>query len=609
LRTASIPPPGPLHPPKALPSLADDGRGAQGRGARRQRSASRLRVDATRQLEQATAAEFSENQPPTLYHSQRLSELVKLRRVYRAVLGATYLLNLPNPLYEPSKVLTKGGKQPPPADEEELRQREEEQQQRAVQAIVAMYMTVEELQTSMQLLDPSYAELLQGPPGSKPQEMVEERVKEVTGQLLTRAVEEARRLPPEGEARLAAERDGWDPAQDAQGPLSDTEAMVGRGSGPLAAVVKGEQQLEKYIVKKVAPFVKSRVEISLQNPGWVVDSAKALQTYGAGLWERLNGKGSDGKTVKPSELGLPALITMKPQVDKQVETLLVEIDALEKKVQEASKARETRVRSAGLQSKARLAVELMAMDREVIDMSHTLGIRTLQLEMLYMYQTLEQEALEILEFSRATEQVVTGQSSAEELAIFVAEYGLLNSQLNELMGECVDGCCLIEDSEVKQLEVLSREIPDLRSRLGIGDGLVFGGGGFNFRRIQMSVKDSFGKIAEGVGFLITGFRVLGSDISYAFQIFLKAVRGRTLRPREVQALRRSVLDILAFIPFTIILIIPLSPVGHVLVFGFIQRYFPGLYPSQFTARRQEIMKRSAAAHKLGHHGIRRLLGG
>ena len=29
--------------------------------------------------------------------------------------------------------------------------------------------------------------------------------------------------------------------------------------------------------------------------------------------------------------------------------------------------------------------------------------------------------------------------------------------------------------------------------------------------------------------------------------------------------------------------------GHVLIFGFIQRYFPGLFPSQFTGRRQELM--------------------
>ncbi len=56
-------------------------------------------------------------------------------------------------------------------------------------------------------------------------------------------------------------------------------------------------------------------------------------------------------------------------------------------------------------------------------------------------------------------------------------------------------------------------------------------------------------------------------------------------------MRRTARDLLTFIPFTIILIVPLTPLGHVLVFGFIQRYFPSFFPSQFTKQRQEIMMR------------------
>ena len=44
--------------------------------------------------------------------------------------------------------------------------------------------------------------------------------------------------------------------------------------------------------------------------------------------------------------------------------------------------------------------------------------------------------------------------------------------------------------------------------------------------------------------------------------------GQTLKPREVQALRRTAWDVLIFVPFTIILIAPLTPVGHVLIFPF-----------------------------------------
>jgi hypothetical protein len=74
-------------------------------------------------------------------------------------------------------------------------------------------------------------------------------------------------------------------------------------------------------------------------------------------------------------------------------------------------------------------------------------------------------------------------------------------------------------------------------------------------------------------------------------LFSKAALGGRLKPREVNALRRTARDLLTFIPFIIILIIPMTPLGHVLVFGFIQRYFPSFFPSQFTNQRQDIMMR------------------
>lgn len=77
----------------------------------------------------------------------------------------------------------------------------------------------------------------------------------------------------------------------------------------------------------------------------------------------------------------------------------------------------------------------------------------------------------------------------------------------------------------------------------------------------------------------------------AGRLFMKAALGGTLKPREVAALRRTARDVLSFIPFVIILIVPLTPLGHVLVFGFIQRYFPGFFPSQFTNQRQDLMMR------------------
>lgn len=54
--------------------------------------------------------------------------------------------------------------------------------------------------------------------------------------------------------------------------------------------------------------------------------------------------------------------------------------------------------------------------------------------------------------------------------------------------------------------------------------------------------------------------------------------------------RRTFKDIITFIPFVIILLIPLTPIGHVLVFGAIQRFFPDFFPSCFTEQRQNLLQ-------------------
>ena len=103
-----------------------------------------------------------------------------------------------------------------------------------------------------------------------------------------------------------------------------------------------------------------------------------------------------------------------------------------------------------------------------------------------------------------------------------------------------------------------------------------------------SLREALGAVREGASFLTRGVRLLGADLASSARIFSRALMGGTLRPREVQTLRRTARDVLSFVPFSAILIAPLSPVGHVLVFSFIQKYFPGFFPSQFTSRRQEL---------------------
>ncbi len=51
------------------------------------------------------------------------------------------------------------------------------------------------------------------------------------------------------------------------------------------------------------------------------------------------------------------------------------MEALEKRLQEASKARESRLRKAGLPARARMAAELRDMDTDILTLTRTLAVR------------------------------------------------------------------------------------------------------------------------------------------------------------------------------------------------------------------------------------------
>ena len=93
---------------------------------------------------------------------------------------------------------------------------------------------------------------------------------------------------------------------------------------------------------------------------------------------------------------------------------------------------------------------------------------------------------------------------------------------------------------------------------------------------------------KGLGFYGKGVQLLWNDAVFSSSLIGRALTGYTLKPREVRTLRRTFKDVLTFIPFVIILIIPLTPIGHVMIFGAIQRFFPDFFPTCFTERRQNL---------------------
>jgi len=147
-----------------------------------------------------------------------------------------------------------------------------------------------------------------------------------------------------------------------------------------------------------------------------------------------------------------------------------------------------------------------------------------------------------------------------------------------------DVMSLIDDDE---LNLIISELNDLKGRLGLVTSSVTA---MDWGSLGVVVTDGISKIKEGLTFYGDGTKILINDVIYGWKLLLRAVQGYTLKPREVNSVRRTGKDLLTLIPFTIILIIPLSPICHVLVFSFIQRFFPDFFPSCYTEKRLNLRK-------------------
>eukprot|EP00752_Nemacystus_decipiens_P004120 g3769.t1 len=320
-----------------------------------------------------------------------------------------------------------------------------------------------------------------------------------------------------------------------------------------------------------------------------IQSGREVARFGQELWDRINGQnpneeggiGGHGaeKAAKEIPEDCPVMLELSAigtELSNRQEQLEKELDAFkaEARAQESNwTALERRNANRRIRDKA----------AQLNNAKRQLQLHRIDVDMERICYNIEQEIRE----STAT--------SLSEYRLLVAEFGLLDAQLANLTklvaettGEeaedSADGLVIDED----ELELVSREVLDLKNRLGLD--LENPALSVDPEKVTRYVKESYDKIKGGLDFYLTGTKILGNDIGYALTLVSKAVQGSILKPREVRTLRRTAKDCVTFIPFVIILILPLTPVGHVLVFSFIQRFFPNFFPSTYTDRRQNLLK-------------------
>lgn len=119
----------------------------------------------------------------------------------------------------------------------------------------------------------------------------------------------------------------------------------------------------------------------------------------------------------------------------------------------------------------------------------------------------------------------------------------------------------------------------------------------NARKAVRVMLTTLAKFRSSLSFCGRGLQITGRDVWEVAVIFGRWLKGSPLTNADKEMMRRTAQDVLMLVPYTIIMIVPLTPPGHVFAFSLLNRCFPGAIPSGFTERRQgvyELYSRIAA---------------
>nr|GMC76080.1 LETM1 and EF-hand domain-containing protein [Ipomoea batatas] len=117
-------------------------------------------------------------------------------------------------------------------------------------------------------------------------------------------------------------------------------------------------------------------------------------------------------------------------------------------------------------------------------------------------------------------------------------------------------------------------------------------------RHQTLIGKSMAKLITASQNVLMGTQLLFIDISDAFGLLVKQLKGHLLTKRERKKMKQTLIDIATLVPVTILMLIPISAVGHAAMFAAMKRYTPCLIPSPYSSKRIGVVKQLKRTKKM-----------
>uniref|UniRef100_A0ACD6AGV7 Uncharacterized protein n=1 Tax=Avena sativa TaxID=4498 RepID=A0ACD6AGV7_AVESA len=169
----------------------------------------------------------------------------------------------------------------------------------------------------------------------------------------------------------------------------------------------------------------------------------------------------------------------------------------------------------------------------------------------------------------------------------------------------------MESNDIRRFEQLRRELIELERRVqkSAGDSEKEEEKGVPGEIVDVSAsspllsgpsgpvmkKESFitktvEKVKDSTTIVLQGTQLLAIDTGSAMGLLKRSLIGDELTQKEKQALQRTLTDLASVVPIGILMLLPVTAVGHAAMLAFIQRYVPSMIPSTYGPERLYLLR-------------------
>ncbi|KAI6696472.1 hypothetical protein NL676_016591 [Syzygium grande] len=166
-----------------------------------------------------------------------------------------------------------------------------------------------------------------------------------------------------------------------------------------------------------------------------------------------------------------------------------------------------------------------------------------------------------------------------------------------------------ETSGIRRFELLRNELIELEKRVqktsdksDIEEDVHLSDEGFDddgddaesalieVQKKQNIIEKSFDKLKETSRDVLQGTQLLAIDVAAAMVLLRRVIIGDELTEKEKKVLKRTLTDLASVVPIGVLMLLPVTAIGHAAMLAAIQRYVPSLIPSTYGPERLDLLR-------------------